>query len=189
MSEDRGGPGGRGAPGAAAAAADAWACADLEAAEFTHPLPIATCTTFLPCLLACTAPVGLHTSHKYNTSLLIGIFCCVLQDPLTSILPNPPIPSLLACKKSDQSLNQNENKRISCSYCITFSYPLGSTPPCQPFAKAGSQRLSLLSGSLTVQPPQKPGRKFVWIKWHVQSQEIKQRMPNSLIVQRPQAIF
>ena len=124
---------------------------------------LATCTTFLSCL-ACTAPACLHTSHKYNTSLLIGIFCCVLQDPLTSILPNPPLPSLLAYKKSEQSLNQNENKRISCSYCITFSHPLGSTPPCQPFAKAGSQRLSLLSGSLTVQPPQKPGRKFVWIK-------------------------
>ena len=98
MSEDRGRPGRRGAPGAAAAAADAWACADLEAAEFTHPLPCKlSCTTFLPCL-ACAAPAGLHTSHKYNTSLFIGIFCCVLKNPLTSILPNPPLPSLLAMR-------------------------------------------------------------------------------------------
>ena len=52
---------------------------------------LATCTTFLPC----TAPAGLHTSHKYNTSLFIGIFCCILQ---TSILPNPPLPSLLAMR-------------------------------------------------------------------------------------------
>ena len=61
---------------------------------------LATCTTFLPCL-ACTAQAGLHTSHKYNTSLFIRIFCCVLQNPLTSILPNPPLPSLLACEKSE----------------------------------------------------------------------------------------
>ena len=33
---------------------------------------LATCTTFPPCL-ACTAPACLHTSHKYNTSLFIGI--------------------------------------------------------------------------------------------------------------------
>ena len=58
---------------------------------------LASCTTFLPCL-ACTAPAGLHKSHKYNTSLFIGIFCCILQ---TSILPNPPLPSLLACEKSE----------------------------------------------------------------------------------------
>ena len=46
---------------------------------------------------SCPAWPALHQ----QVSLFIGIFCCVLQNPLTSILPNPPFPSLLACEKSE----------------------------------------------------------------------------------------